>query len=1176
MVARPRIALFALALSVGMPAPAPAATASLVADIDPNLASRGTSSFRPQQLTRAGSRVVFVADEPSSGVELWTSDGTPLGTEMLRDNCPGPCTGEVKMLGTAGGIAYFRGGEEDVDRGLWRTDGTPAGTFRLIDLERDPETTLALGSKFLLQECRNQFSCRLWASDGTRDGTVVIREGRSLGGLTAFGNQALYVDRATQSQSQNALWRTDGTAAGTAQFLVLPAGAPGLLTVAGTRLYFLANDAEGPELWTSDGTVAGTRRLTSFAVPQPFAPTRFLQPTGTSIDFLADDVTGSTDLWTSDGTPAGTRRVTDFGFDHPFQRDFWGSQLKRIGNQRFFLSTAGRHGARLWQSNGTPASTRRVPGVPSLGEESHLVRVGNSVLFGAGNELWATDGTTVRTLSQGMNGLIDLVPVSAEQVYLTTGSGIWRSDGTAAGTARLIPYREDFDSYPFEAVAVADGRVLFSAHDGGAYGKQLWVSDGTAAGTTLLSVAYNNGESSAPTLGAEIGGALVFTACDGQQRSFWRTTADGAAVPLAGTLAIGCVSGQSNEDLGPFAVAGGFAYAARSGSIYRTDGTDAGTRLLISLPNSSASPQKPFAFRGEVLFPALHHERGLSFWTLDGTPAGTVPRFTLPQIFTIDHLAVVGPEFYFSVRDSPSANGLWRSDGTAAGTRRITEASVTFSDRLEFTRAGGAVYFLARQPSDGNVLWRSDGTAAGTAPVPRPADGFQGLGSDPKGLAELGGALLYFSRLDSRSSRQGLFRTDGTAAGTTLIAALGPLAPEPFGFPQRPLTSTARLGNRLYFAGTPTGAGPGVGGELWATDGTAAGTVLIKDIAPGSRSSFPHFLTVVGGRLFFAANDGVHGFEVWESDGTAAGTRLVLDIAPGGSSSHPEKFIVAGDRLYFTADDGVSGREVWSLPLAGGPTCRPSATALCLNGGRFRAEAGWRDFQGNAGSGKAVSLSADTGSFWFFDPANLEVVLKVLDGRGNNGHFWTFYGALSNVEYTLTVTDTQTGAARRYINPVGRLASVGDTVAFGPLGASAPGLSLAPAAPEAPPLVVRNGFAPRVDKAPCAPSSSRLCLNGGRFALEARWRDFAGRTGSGAAVALTSDTGYFWFFDAANVETVVKVLDGRAANGRFWLFYGALSNVEYTLTVTDTETGAVKTYTNPLGRFASGADTAAF
>ena len=80
----------------------------------------------------------------------------------------------------------------------------------------------------------------------------------------------------------------------------------------------------------------------------------------------------------------------------------------------------------------------------------------------------------------------------------------------------------------------------------------------------------------------------------------------------------------------------------------------------------------------------------------------------------------------------------------------------------------------------------------------------------------------------------------------------------------------------------------------------------------------------------------------------------------------------------------------------------------------------------------------------------------------------------------------------------------------------------------------------------------------------------------GMAVPLTAGTGYFWFFGPANVETVIKVLDGRPVNGHFWVFYGALSDVRYTLTVTDTVTGKVKTYTNPAGQFASVADTLAF
>jgi ELWxxDGT repeat protein len=351
---------------------------------------------------------------------------------------------------------------------------------------------------------------------------------------------------------------------------------------------------------------------------------------------------------------------------------------------------------------------------------------------------------------------------------------------------------------------------------------------------------------------------------------------------------------------------------------------------------------------------------------------------------------------------------------------------------------------------------------------------------------------------------------------------------------------------------------------------------MVSDIVPGRASSSPAGLTSTGAALFFSAFDVTHGRELWTSDGTAAGTHLVQDIAPEAASSRPDALVAAGDHLFFTADDGLSGREPWSLPLSAAAGCHPSSTCLCLNGGRYQVEASWLTAQGQSGAGTAVSLSADTGYFWFFDAANAEAVVKVLDGQAVNGHVWVFYGALSNVEYTITVTDTRTGLTRRYFNSLDELASVGDTHGFGPLGANGahPRPELAQAAPS-PPLLI----AERRDKAaavPCQPSPQRLCLSNGRFGVEVAWKDFQGHTGQGTAVPLSGDTGTFWFFDAANVELIVKALDGRPVNGHFWLFYGALSNVEYTVTVTDSQTGTTRTYTNPSGRFASVADTQAF
>jgi hypothetical protein len=257
---------------------------------------------------------------------------------------------------------------------------------------------------------------------------------------------------------------------------------------------------------------------------------------------------------------------------------------------------------------------------------------------------------------------------------------------------------------------------------------------------------------------------------------------------------------------------------------------------------------------------------------------------------------------------------------------------------------------------------------------------------------------------------------------------------------------------------------------------------------------------------------------------------------------------------------------------AGQASCIPATTRLCLQG-RFGVEVAWQDFSGHSGRGTSSSLTSDTGTFWFFAPGNIELIVKVLDGRAVNHHFWVFYGALSDVAYTLTVTDTLTGKVKVYTNPAKHLASVADVLAFGPFAAP-PSPAVPPAASDfhgakADPILPRKGLS-------CTPSDHSLCLGQGRFQLVAYWRDFQGNAGQAHAQALAEDTGYFWFFSPSNVELVVKVLDGRALNSNFWLFYGALSNVEYILQVTDTTTGAIKAYRNLSGNFGSLADTKAF
>ncbi len=106
-------------------------------------------------------------------------------------------------------------------------------------------------------------------------------------------------------------------------------------------------------------------------------------------------------------------------------------------------------------------------------------------------------------------------------------------------------------------------------------------------------------------------------------------------------------------------------------------------------------------------------------------------------------------------------------------------------------------------------------------------------------------------------------------------------------------------------------------------------------------------------------------------------------------------------------------------------------SVLCLGSDRFKVEVEWTNFDGQRGNGLAFPRTDQSGTLFFFDPDNTEMLLKVIDGCDFNGHFWVFASATTDVEYNLTVTDTQSGQSRVYDNPLGSPApAIVDTRAF--------------------------------------------------------------------------------------------------------------------------------------------------
>jgi hypothetical protein len=297
---------------------------------------------------------------------------------------------------------------------------------------------------------------------------------------------------------------------------------------------------------------------------------------------------------------------------------------------------------------------------------------------------------------------------------------------------------------------------------------------------------------------------------------------------------------------------------------------------------------------------------------------------------------------------------------------------------------------------------------------------------------------------------------------------------------------------------------------------------------------------------------------------------------PAAADAPPATFPTAGITPAASPDDLSTPEQRFPLALsARGDATATGAPFIDLAGERFRVQVEWQGHQGGQGWGQPVRLSADSASFWFFRSSNVELVVKVLDGRPVNGHWWVFYGALSDVAYRVRVTDLTTGAERLYDNPPRHLASRGDARAFTadggvPDGAGGPPPSSSPGLPEVTSSVAATA-------SPCYNGDGALCLGGGRFHVSATWKNpRTGATGRAGANPLTGDSGYFWFFGGGNVELLVKVLDGRPVNGHHWVFFGSLTDVEFALRVEDTATREVRVYRNPGLQMASRGDTTAF
>ena len=344
---------------------------------------RDVNSIRIFNPITAGNGVIFFAALDRSGqfgTELWRSDGTYNGTVMVADLNPGPASSlgpGVQMLNAAG-MLYFLADDGVHGFELWKIEAGRSvpgtGLLPRPQLVKDiypgpgpgsPQGFALAGSTLFFLAQDPDHGAELWKSDGTSEGTVMVKdilpgaESSAPFPIVAFGDRVLFSTQLFDDEARRGLWVSDGTEAGTVRLASPPFVSN--IVAAGNRAFFFAfTDEAGPEWGVTDGTVAGTHVIDALPGPEGLGDSPWVAALGNKLIFSpanGDQQATSFEPWISDGTVEGTRLLKDIepGFFSSAPREF-----TTVGDLVFFSAFDTAHGTELWVTDGTTEGTRLV------------------------------------------------------------------------------------------------------------------------------------------------------------------------------------------------------------------------------------------------------------------------------------------------------------------------------------------------------------------------------------------------------------------------------------------------------------------------------------------------------------------------------------------------------------------------------------------------------------------------------------------------------------------------------------------------------------------------------------------------------------------------------------------------------------------------------------------------
>ncbi len=813
--------------------------------------------FQIYELKANSEFIYFIAAEAQYGKELWRSDGTEEGTELVKDITSINIINDIRDLYVINNKVVFKVHNQESGVELWVSDGTEEGTALLMDIE--PGSGSPSFSNFISDENFLYFIAdnsalgeELWRTDGTENGTIA---------LTSLNNDSEYFP-----------------------FEAKP-------TIANGNIYFTVYDLDniGYRIWQSDGSVNNTSPIDDHFLAGGFGTSKILGPLFFENELCVlvrdydqfDPTDSHWTIWKKSLSNTAYemihREVTD---RPPTIKDFLVSTQKL-----FVIIKKSSFADDIWSSGGTSESTLMVA-QKLLPYSYALYKTWNESLFYADAFLWKTDGS-IDSQTQLSDVVLDFRPnesfsIIQNKIYFggqTTqenlkDSEVMVSEGTAASTMLLTNVNKTPIDSKISNLMTFNSALYFGATNN-MNGIELWKSDGTAVNTNLVKDILPEFVNQRPLDSNPMDmiiyeDKLFFSASiltDGiQYNSLWES--DGTE---GGTVLVKNIDLQKGQPslIHKIIYDNKIFFSAREigeccFTLWSSDGTEVGTvKIEEEVQTPSQKNRNPHALTesdGKLYFIGFDNNVGWELWHLkennkiemikDINP-GVAGGFTTNQFYFDIALADFNGNVFFSANDGVHGAELWTSDGTEEGTIMLKDIlpGESGSTPNQFTLYNDELYFFALTEENGRQLWKTDGTSAGTQLV-------QINANSPLTLATANNHLFVFKDF-------------------------------------------------LYFSNYTESTGF----ELWQSDGTDAGTFLYNDLIEGQLSSSPRNLTAVNDILYFNALDDDGIIKTWKTTGD--GEIFIIEEFEEIGLINPENLYEFDGDLYFSAIDPVKGESLF-------------------------------------------------------------------------------------------------------------------------------------------------------------------------------------------------------------------------------------------------------------------------